>query len=106
MVLNTPWYIESSPVVLKKWSPLFDVSHEKVDKLPLCVHLPGLPVELWTKEGFLRLGNTIWSFLDVDMSFLTTSKISMAKFLFISMLGRGLQRKWSFPRVVNPSCKN
>jgi len=34
-VMKFPWYIDSSPVLLKKWTLLFDASGERVDKLSI-----------------------------------------------------------------------
>jgi hypothetical protein len=104
-VLKSPWSIDSSLVLLKKWTLLFDAGCEKVDKLLIWVHFPSLPIELWTKEGFRCLGNALGTFIDADMYFISTSKMSIAIFLVHINVSKGLARKWSFPGVVKLLCR-
>jgi hypothetical protein len=54
------------------------------------VRLSGLPTELWTKEGFRLLGNTMGTFLGIDMSFLETKKMSVARILVFLNIRKGL----------------
>jgi len=42
-VLKSLWYIDLVLVLLKKQSPLFDASRERVDELPIWVRLSRLP---------------------------------------------------------------
>jgi hypothetical protein len=90
-ILNAPWCFDSSSMLLKRWTPLFDASHERIDELPIWVHLPGLPVELWTPKGFEYLGNALGRYMDVDMSFKSsTGKMSMAHILVSLNIRKGL----------------
>jgi hypothetical protein len=50
-VLKSPWYIDLVLVLLKKWSPLFDASRERVDELPIWVRLSGLPSVIMDQGG-------------------------------------------------------
>ena len=43
-ILNKNWHLNHSPVLLKPWHPLFDASRERIDKIPIWVRLPGLPL--------------------------------------------------------------
>jgi hypothetical protein len=77
-------------MLLKRWSPLFDASRERIDELPIWVCLPGLPVELWTQKGFECLGNALGRYMDADMSFTSTGKMSMARILVSLNIHKGL----------------
>jgi hypothetical protein len=88
-VLKSPWHLDSAPILLKKWSLLFDASREREDELLIWARLLVLPVELWTKEGFRLLGNTMGTFLDTDMSFLETKKMLVAQILVFLNIKKG-----------------
>jgi len=45
------------------------------------VKLPVLPIEYWSKEVFKEIGNTLGQFLEADMSFLKSKKMTMARIL-------------------------
>lgn len=45
LVLARYWHIEMAPVLLKRWSPLFDPKREQIGAGPLWVRLPGLPLQ-------------------------------------------------------------
>jgi hypothetical protein len=63
------WSIDSTPVLLKKWEPTFDVATERMDTIPIWVHLPGLPPHNWSTECFQVIGNELGTFIKDDMSF-------------------------------------
>lgn len=39
------WSVDNSPLLFKPWHPLFDASRERVDSVPLWVHLPSLSLQ-------------------------------------------------------------
>lgn len=45
MALARYWKIEMAPMLLKRWSPLFDPEREQIGVGPLWVSLPGLPLQ-------------------------------------------------------------
>jgi hypothetical protein len=55
-VLKSPWSIDSTPILFKLWTPLFDARKEQLDIVPIWVNLPCLPLELWSKEIFKMIG--------------------------------------------------
>jgi hypothetical protein len=61
-VLKSPWSIDSTPILFKLWTPLFDAGKEWLDIVPIWVRLPCLPLELWSKEIFKMIGNTLGNF--------------------------------------------
>jgi hypothetical protein len=44
-VLSKNWSVNSSPLLLKPWSPLFDANREKLDKILVWVRLSALPLQ-------------------------------------------------------------
>jgi len=48
-----------TPVLLKRWSPLFDPKREQIGAGPLSVCLPGLPLQYLCEEVFIIKGNAL-----------------------------------------------
>jgi hypothetical protein len=90
MVLDGVWKIDSTSLLLKRWSPMFDASKEKVDKLPLWVHLSSLPSKFWNSKSFREMGNLLGLYLVVDMSFESTSQRYVAHILVLINIREGL----------------
>jgi hypothetical protein len=42
------WSIDSIPILIKKWEPTFDASRERMDTIPIWVHLSSLPPQYWS----------------------------------------------------------
>ena len=61
-VLGRNWIIGNIPVLLKKWSPLFDAFKEKSDVFPVWVRAPGLPTFLWIEAVFKSISNFLGTF--------------------------------------------
>jgi hypothetical protein len=89
-VLKSPWCIDLSPILLKRLTPFFNESYERVDELPIWVRLPGLPMEIWTLKGFECLGNDLDRYMYVDISFTSTGKISVDRVLVSLNIRKGL----------------
>lgn len=89
-VLRKNWSIDSTPIVIKKWYPMFDVNWEQVDLAPICVRLPSLFMEFWMKKGFMELGKFLGSLLDTYMSFLDIGDMEVASILVSQNLHEGL----------------
>lgn len=45
-ILQKSWFIDSSPILLKLWSPTFDADNERLDSIPIWVRMSGLPPHL------------------------------------------------------------
>lgn len=87
-VVGRNWAFGSIPVLLKKWSPMFDAMHEKTDAFPVWVRALGLPSFLWVESVFKAIGNRLGTYLEADMSFLQTQNKAMARIL-VSLNPRG-----------------
>jgi hypothetical protein len=71
---------------------MFDASKEQMDIFPIWVCFPGLPAEFWSKECFKEFGNALGTFLDVDMSFLSTGDLIVACILVLLNVRGGLPK--------------
>ena len=81
------------PIVLKKWSPIFDVVKERAGKEPIWVKLPCLPIHLWNQYLFKMWGDHLAEYLDVDFSFKDIGEMVVARMLVILDLREGLAPK-------------
>ena len=86
------YMIESdfSGLFLKCWMPLFEPRIERYDSIPIWVKLPNFPFEFWSVEFFRMLGNTLGTFLEVDVSFLETGMCCLGKIMVLLDLRNGL----------------
>jgi hypothetical protein len=53
-------------------------------------------MEYWTKQSFMALGNALGFFMDVDMSFLETREMAIAKILVSLEMKEGLFKELEF----------
>lgn len=91
-VLGKNWFIGKIPVLLKRWTPLFDAIKESTEVFPVWVRAPGLPFFLWTEAVFQSIGNTLGTFLEADMSFIETKAMGTARILTNLDLSKGLAK--------------
>lgn len=92
-VLAQYWHIEMAPVLLKRWSPLFDPEREQIGAGPLWVQLSGLPLQYWNEEAFVKIGNALGTYLDHDRSYKETNKRILARILVHLDTREGLEAK-------------
>jgi hypothetical protein len=77
-------------MLLNKWNIKFDVWSTSVEILLVWVHIPGLPLIRWSKEVFEKIGNTLGTFYEVDLSFQETRYYGMARILVGLEVSKGL----------------
>jgi len=92
-VFQRNWHIGNIPILLKKWTPMFDAFKERADEFPVWIRAPGLPSFLWTEEVFKSIGNRLGVYLEADMTFLETKDRTMARILALLLPSRGLAQK-------------
>ena len=66
------------PLIIKHWSPLFDAQRKIMEKEPIWVRLPGLPVIYWKLTRFEAIGNRLGEYIDADYSFEESLCMSVA----------------------------
>lgn len=92
-ILSQYWHIALSPVMLKRWDPLFDPEREQLGSGPIWVRLPGLPWQFWTPYVFKRIGDTLGTYLEHDRSYEKTGIRTMARILVHLDTRPGLEEK-------------
>lgn len=90
MMLTDMWEMVGVPIVLHKWSPIFDVAWEKAEKDPIWVKFLGLPIHPWTPFFLKLLGNHLGEYVDADLSFKITIDMAMVCVLVLLYLREGL----------------
>jgi hypothetical protein len=90
-VLQKSCFIDSSPILLKLWSPTFDVDNERLDSIPIWVCLPGLPPHLWNEKCFQAIENHLGEFLVVDMGSIDSGEMDVARILVLLNIREGLK---------------
>lgn len=89
-LVSSRWEMAGVPIVLRKWSPIFDAARAKAEKEPIWVKLSSLPIHLWNLSFFKMLGNHLGKYVDVDFSFKTTEEMAVARVLVLLDLREGL----------------
>jgi len=89
-VLRKNWSIQSFPLLLKPWTPMFDASRERVDTIPIWVRLPAFPFQFWKEKFFRKIGNMLGEFLEADESFKDSNQKRMARILVNINVREGL----------------
>lgn len=102
IILRKIWSINSSPMLLKPWSPMFDASREQVDVIPIWVRLPALPFQYWNEKYFRIIGNKLGEFLEADNSYLETRQRKVARILVNINVREGLGEELDL--VLGPFC--
>lgn len=87
------WHIELAPVLLKRWTPLFDPEREHLGAGPIWVCLPRLLLHFWSEDVFKRIGNALGTFLDYDKSYIIVGNMAMARILVHLDTREGLEEK-------------
>ena len=90
-VLSSFWHFEKAPVLLKRWSPLFDSETEKIGVGPVWIRLLGLPLQYWSEDIFRRIGNSLGTYMESDKSYITTGMMAYARILVHLDTRGGLQ---------------
>lgn len=99
-VLSTIWHIDQAPVLLRRWTPLFNLELERVEARPIWVRLLGLPCHFWIEQIFRQIGDAMGSYLIHYDSFITTRRMAYARILVHMDLSDG------FPKYINIQWRN
>jgi hypothetical protein len=79
--------------------PTFDVSHEKMDSIPIWVHFPGLSLKFWFVKCFQAIGNFLGDYISVDLSFKETGVMFLAHILVSLNVRGGLQKQFKMTNM-------
>ncbi|XP_070039122.1 uncharacterized protein [Nicotiana tomentosiformis] len=81
-ILNDgPYSINNRPLILKPWTPEFDLNDEFLTEIPLWVSFPKLPMSYWSCNSLSRIASEIDIPLHADECTAKQSRISYARIL-------------------------
>ncbi|KAK9175423.1 hypothetical protein WN944_027430 [Citrus x changshan-huyou] len=61
-----PWLVAGHYLTVQPWSPHFDSSNEKIDKITAWIRLPGMPLHYYHKKIIRMLGHVIGKVIKID----------------------------------------
>lgn len=93
LVLMIYGHIEMALVLLMQWSPLFDPKREQIGAGPIWVRLPRVPLQYWSGDVFVSIGNTLGTYLDFDKSYVQTKNQTLPCILVHLDTREGLEEK-------------
>lgn len=70
-----------------------DPKREQIGARPLWVRLPGLPLQYWCEEVFVRIGNALGTYLNHDRTFVQSKNRTLARILVHMDTREGLEEK-------------
>jgi len=95
-----------APVMLKHWSPLFDPEREHIGVGPLCIRLPNLPLQYWSEDIFIYIGNSLGTYLDYDKSYIKYGNRSLARIVVYLDTSEELEEKTHYSGTISPGFKS
>ncbi|XP_070039159.1 uncharacterized protein [Nicotiana tomentosiformis] len=57
VLCSRPYTINSKPIIIKAWTPIFNFYSKVLQTIPLWVKLPNLPLSCWERETLSRIGS-------------------------------------------------
>ncbi|XP_019257823.1 PREDICTED: uncharacterized protein LOC109236048 [Nicotiana attenuata] len=76
-----PYTISGRPIVLKQWTPDFDIKAEFLMEIPLWVTIPNLPMSYWRNKTLSKLASAIGKPLFADECTTKQTRVSYARIL-------------------------
>ncbi|KAK8573995.1 hypothetical protein V6N13_096992 [Hibiscus sabdariffa] len=74
-----PWHFQNKPLVLRKWKPNMTSMNFNLGRIPVWVHLNGIPLELFSKRGLSYIASAIGSPLYMDGVTASKQRLAYAK---------------------------
>ena len=91
-IIQKHWSLGSIPILFKVGHPCSMWTQKKFDVILVWVKIPRIPWEVWNWDSFRYIGNVLGEFIDVDMTFTLTKRMSVVRILvsfnIISGIGR------------------
>ncbi|XP_009597118.1 uncharacterized protein LOC107814015 [Nicotiana tabacum] len=84
VLYSRPHTINSRPVIMKAWTPDFNLYEEVLNTIPLWIKLPNLPLNCWTMKSFSKIGSALGNPLYADDCTTSSARISYSR-LFVEM---------------------
>ncbi|OIT35019.1 hypothetical protein A4A49_03017 [Nicotiana attenuata] len=81
IIQNGPYTFNNRPMILKDWTPDFNIRNESLRLVPIWVIVPGLPIQFWAEENLGRLVSYIEQPLCTDKLTAHYDRVSYARVL-------------------------
>ncbi|XP_009770244.1 uncharacterized protein [Nicotiana sylvestris] len=81
ILYSGPYTINNRPIVIKPWSPDFDLKTEFLIEIPIWVKFPKLPINCWGAKSLSSIASTIGTPLYADSCTAKQTRISFARIL-------------------------
>ncbi|XP_070026484.1 uncharacterized protein [Nicotiana sylvestris] len=81
IIQNGPYTFRNRPMILKQWSPEFQLHKKAMRILPIWVCFPGLPLLYWSEENLGRIASFLGKPMCTDVLTAKGEKISYARVL-------------------------
>lgn len=72
-----PWHIAKNPLVLRQWET--NLSKPDLERTPLWITLPNLPLHFWTQEALSRIASVVGKSLFTDRYTRLRTRIAYAR---------------------------
>ena len=66
MLKSGPWLIRNVPLILRKWSPMANISKEDLKSVPIWVKLHGVLITAFTEDGLSAIATKLGTPLMLD----------------------------------------
>lgn len=81
VMMRGPYTIRNMPIILKEWTPDFNLSKDLERTMPIWVKLPQLPLCLWGLKSLNKIGSAIGNPLMTDECTAQKLRVSYARIL-------------------------
>ncbi|XP_070040145.1 uncharacterized protein [Nicotiana tomentosiformis] len=93
MILNSPYTINSRPIIIRQWSENFDFNEEVLKTIPLWVKFPNLPLNYWSKQAPSKIRSGLGKPLYTNACTTIAERVSYVKVLIEMDVTRPLPEK-------------
>ena len=81
LILDKRWTFYGNPLILKPWTPDFDVDNLEMEKLPVWIQLPQLHLSLWNPTALQKIASFIGKPIATDKLTARRDRLEYARVL-------------------------
>lgn len=79
VLYSGPHTINNMPVIMKAWTPNFNIHDEMLSTIPLWIKLPNFPLKCWNMRSLSKIGSSLRNPLYADDCTTNVARISFAR---------------------------
>jgi hypothetical protein len=91
LLLDQKCILGRNSLMLKRWRLAFNPDTEYFQLRHIWVLLPGLPLQFWNEDALVAIGNSLGSFLALELDLLSASYRKIGKIMVELDVHRGYQ---------------